>query len=121
LATRASSRNPLTPNGPDGNPNARIVRFATPPTDGSFVLQCALRPSPLGLGRDAGTRRACCAIVDELLRRVAVIVAHYRRFRLPVDAREVARRALAAQSGEKNLACRAVLEEAVASLVCGFR
>ena len=72
-------------------------------------------------GPRAGTGHAFSADVEDLLRRASNIVAHYRFFNQPIDAREVVRRTLATQPQEKILQYRALLEEAVESLIRGFR
>jgi hypothetical protein len=57
----------------------------------------------------------------KLVRRAQLIAAHQRFYGLRIDAREVARRALASQPDASIVQYRALLEEAVASFLHGFR
>jgi hypothetical protein len=55
----------------------------------------------------------------QLLRRAQLIVQHHRYHGQPVDARQVVQRVLASHPSPARY--RALLEEAVDSILCGFR
>jgi len=71
--------------------------------------------------KNVGTRRASPTIVDQHLRRAFVILRHYRRHNLPIDARQIAHRALATQPPATARRYRALVEQAIDSVVRGFR
>jgi len=63
-------------------------------------------------------------IVEQLLRRVQVVVQHHRHFEQPIDAREVVALVLAEherRQREKIVQYRSILEDAVRALVHDIR